>query len=211
MKKKESIFKLLMQKPWDPAQVKVDNLHEGATLDLSKGKLGLRYIMIISTIFFCLFIVTYSDRLIYPDWQKMPEPLMLWLNTFILFISSTVFLNAQIAAKKNQFEIVKKRLIVIGFLALAFLIGQLLVWLQFINLGYYVSSNPANAYFYVFTALHGLHLLGGLIYWLIAIKKVWTPNNIVIAKAKHTVELCAIYWHFLLAVWIVLFGLMLFT
>jgi len=211
VKKKESILQLLMQKPWDPAQVKVDNLHEGATLDLSKGKLGLRYIMIISTIFFCLFIVTYSDRLVYPDWQKMPEPLMLWLNTLILLISSAFFLNAQIAAKNNQFIIVKKRLIVIGFLALAFLIGQLIVWLQFINLGYYVSSNPANAYFYVFTALHGLHLLGGLIYWLITIRKVWVPSNIVIAKAKHTVELCAIYWHFLLAVWIVLFGLMLFT
>ena len=211
MKKKESIFKLLMQKPWDPAQVKVDNLHEGATLDLSKGKLGLRYIMIISTIFFCLFIVTYSDRLVYPDWQKMPEPLMLWLNTLIILISSAFFLNAQIAAKNNQFIIVKKRLIVIGFLALAFLIGQLIVWLQFINLGYYVSSNPSNAYFYVFTALHGLHLLGGLIYWLITIRKVWVPSNIVIAKVKHTVELCAIYWHFLLAVWIVLFGLMLFT
>jgi len=211
VKKKESILQLLMQKPWDPAQVKVDNLHEGATLDLSKGKLGLRYIMIISTIFFCLFIVTYSDRLVYPDWQKMPEPLMLWLNTLILLISSAFFLNAQIAAKNNQFIIVKKRLIVIGFLALAFLIGQLIVWLQFINLGYYVSSNPANAYFYVFTALHGLHLLGGLIYWLIAIRKVWVPSNIVIAKVKHTVELCAIYWHFLLAVWIVLFGLMLFT
>ena len=211
MKKKESILQLLMQKPWDPAQVKVDNLHEGATLDLSKGKLGLRYIIIISTIFFCLFIVTYSDRLVYPDWQKMPEPLMLWLNTLILLISSAFFLNAQIAAKNNQFIIVKKRLIVIGFLALAFLIGQLIVWLQFINLGYYVSSNPANAYFYVFTALHGLHLLGGLIYWLITIRKVWVPSNIVIAKVKHTVELCAIYWHFLLAVWIVLFGLMLFT
>ena len=211
MKKKESILQLLMQKPWDPAQVKVDNLHEGATLNLSKGKLGLRYIMIISTIFFCLFIVTYSDRLVYPDWQKMPEPLMLWLNTLILLISSAFFLNAQIAAKNNQFIIVKKRLIVIGFLALAFLIGQLIVWLQFINLGYYVSSNPANAYFYVFTALHGLHLLGGLIYWLITIRKVWVPSNIVIAKVKHTVELCAIYWHFLLAVWIVLFGLMLFT
>ncbi len=211
MKKKESIFQLLTQKPWDPNQVKVDNLHKGATLDLSKGKLGLRYIMVISTIFFCLFIVTYSDRLIYPDWQKMPEPLMLWLNTFILFISSIVFLNAQIAAKNSQFEIVKKRLIVIGVLALAFLIGQLFVWLQFISLGYYVSSNPANAYFYVFTALHGLHLLGGLIYWFITIRKVWVTIDIVVAKAKHTVELCAIYWHFLLAVWIVLFGLMLFT
>ena len=49
MKKKESIFKLLMQKPWDPAQVKVDNLHEGSTLDLSKGKLGLRYICLLYT------------------------------------------------------------------------------------------------------------------------------------------------------------------
>jgi cytochrome c oxidase subunit 3 len=141
----------------------------------------------------------------------MPEPLMLWLNTFILFISSIVFLNVQIATKNSQFEIVKKRLIVIGVLALAFLVGQFLVWLQFISLGYYVSSNPANAYFYVFTALHALHLLGGLIYWFITIRKVWVTSDIVVAKAKHTVELCAIYWHFLLAVWIVLFGLMLFT
>jgi cytochrome c oxidase subunit 3 len=99
----------------------------------------------------------------------------------------------------------------IGFLALAFLIGQLLVWQQLIMSGYYVSGNPSNAYFYVFTSLHAIHLLGGLIYWNITIKKVWVPNDIVIAKVKHTVELCAIYWHFLLAVWLVLFGLMLFS
>ena len=77
MKKKQSIFKLLTQKPWDPEQVKIDNSHDGATLDLSKGKFGLRYLMVISTIFFCLFIVTYSDRLVYADWKSMPEPLLL--------------------------------------------------------------------------------------------------------------------------------------
>ena len=87
MKKKESLFKLLTQKPWDPAQIKIDNMHEGSTLNLSKGKLGLRYLMIVSSIFFCLFIVTYSDRLVYADWIRMPEPLLLWLNTLILFIS----------------------------------------------------------------------------------------------------------------------------
>ena len=94
---------------------------------------------------------------------------------------------------------------------MVFLVGQFIVWLQLINLGYYVGSNPANAYFYVFTSLHALHLLGGLIYWFLTIKKVWVLSNIIVAKTKHTVELCAIYWHFLLAVWIVLFGLMLFT
>ena len=211
MKKKQSIFKLLTQKPWDPEQVKIDNAHDGATLDLSKGKFGLRYLMVISTIFFCLFIVTYSDRLVYADWKSMPEPLLLWLNTIIILLTSIVFFGAQIAAKKNQFEIVKKRLLLIGFLSLTFLIGQLLVWYQLINLGYYVSTNPANAYFYVFTSLHGLHLLGGLTYWAMTIKKVWHPNEVIIANVKHTVELCAIYWHFLLAVWIVLFGLMLLT
>tara|TARA_Y100000590_G_C15519402_1_gene938765 strand:- start:104 stop:739 length:636 start_codon:yes stop_codon:yes gene_type:complete len=211
VKKKLSIFKLLSQKPWDPEQVKIDNSHDGATLNLTNGKFGLRYLMVISTILFCLFIVTYSDRLVYPDWKKMPEPILLWLNTLLLFISSGVFVSAQRASKNNLFEIVRKRLILIGWLSLAFLVGQLIVWAQFYNLGYYISSNPANAYFYVFTTLHGLHLLGGLIYWIMTIKKVWVINEIEVIKAKHTIELCSIYWHFLLAVWIVLFGLMLFT
>ena len=211
MSKKNSIFKLLSQKPWDPDQVKLDNLHEGSTLEISKGKLGLRYLMIISTIFFCLFIVTYSDRLVYQDWKSMPEPVLLWLNTLLLVITSAVFISAQIASNKNNFAIVKNRLIAIGLLSILFLLGQLLVWQQMVDQGYYVSSNPANAYFYVFTALHGLHLLGGLVYWLMTIKKVWNPKDIIVMKTKHTVELCAIYWHFLLAVWVVLFGLMLLT
>ena len=211
MRKKESIFQILAQKPWDPSQAKIDDMHEGGTINLSKGKLGLRFIMFVSTIFFCLFIVTYSDRMVYPDWQRMPEPWLLWFNTAVLFFSSMVFVNTQIASKNNQFQIVKNRLLLIGFLAFAFLIGQLLVWQQLIANGVYVSTNPSNAYFYVFTALHGLHLLGGLVYLYLTIKKVWISSDIVVAKVKHTVDLCAIYWHFLLAVWVVLFGLMLFS
>jgi len=207
----ESIIKQLTQKPWEPGQAKVDNLHEGKTFNLHVGKLGLRYIMVVSTIMFCLFIVTYSDRMVYPDWQRMPEPALLWINTFILFLSSFVFVRIQLASKKNQFKNIKRELLVIGFLAFVFLIGQLLVWKNMVNAGYYVSGSPANAYFYLFTALHGLHLLGGLIYWIITLRKVWITNDIVIRKAKHTIELCAIYWHFLLAVWVVLFGLMLFS
>ena len=211
MKKKESIFKLLTQKPWEPAQAKIDDLHDGETLNLSKGKLGLRFIMIVSTIFFCLFIVTYADRMIYPDWRQMPEPLLLWFNTLVLLISSAVFINVQIASKKNQFEKVKNQMIIIGVMAFIFLCGQLMVWQQLVSLGYYVATNPANAFFYVFTTLHGLHLIGGLFYWYLTMKKVWVPQEVAVVKTKHTVELCAIYWHFLLAVWVVLFGLMLFS
>ena len=127
MKKKETIFQLLTQKPWDPVQAKIDNMHDGETLNLSKGKLGLRYIMIVSSIFFSLFIVTYSDRLVYADWQQMPEPILLWFNTLILIISSAVFISTQTAAKNNQFAKVKQKLLIIGYLAFAFLLGQLLI------------------------------------------------------------------------------------
>ena len=47
MRKKEGIFQLLAQKPWDPAQAKIDDMHEGGTINLSKGKLGLRFIMLV--------------------------------------------------------------------------------------------------------------------------------------------------------------------
>tara|TARA_Y100000590_G_C15601946_1_gene970441 strand:+ start:561 stop:1199 length:639 start_codon:yes stop_codon:yes gene_type:complete len=210
-KNKDSIINQLTQKPWEPAQAKVDNLHEGKTFDLHVGKLGLRYLMIVSTIMFCLFIVTYADRMVYDDWVRMPEPFLLWFNTFILFISSFIFIRIQLTTKKNQFDKIKRDLLVIGFLAFAFLVGQLLVWQNMVDSGYYVSGSPANGYFYLFTALHGLHLLGGLVYWVMTIRKVWNINDIVIRKAKHTIDLCAIYWHFLLAVWVVLFGLMLFS
>ena len=209
MKKKENIFQLLTQKPWDPSQAEVDDLHSGETLSLSKGKLGLRFIMIVSTIFFCLFVVTYADRMVYPDWEKMPEPFLLWFNTIRLAITSIIFFSAQIASKNRDFITVKKRFFLIGGFSFIFLLGQLLVWKQLIDLGYFVSTNPANSYFYLFTTLHGLHLIGGLFYWNITLKKVWIPKEVVLLKTQQSVELCGIYWHFLLIVWLVLFGLML--
>ena len=209
MKKKESIFNLLTQKPWDPSQAEIDDLHTGETLDLSKGKLGLRFIMIVSTIFFSLFIITYADRMVYSDWKNMPEPLLLWFNTLILVATSIAFINAQIASKNNDFFKFKKRFFLIGLLSFIFLLGQLVVWKQLIDLGHFMSTNPSNAYFYLFTSLHGLHLIGGLFYWNITLIKVWRPKEVAVQKAQQSVELCAIYWHFLLIVWLVLFSLML--
>ena len=209
MKKKDSFFKLITQKPWEPSQAKLDNLHTGETLTLSKGKLGLRFIMIVSTIFFCLFIVTYADRMFYSDWKKMPEPSLLWINTVLLLVTSVVFINAQIASKNKDFIKVKKRFFIIGFLSFTFLLGQIFVWNQLINLGYFMATNPANAYFYLFTTLHGLHLMGGLIYWNMPFKKLLQPKEVMVEKTQQAVELCAIYWHFLFIVWLVLFGLML--
>ena len=111
---------------------------------------------------------------------------------------------------QNDSKKIKRGLYTVGFLAYSFLIGQLIVWYQLMNLGYFATSNVANAFFYLFTALHGLHLLGGLFFWGKTTSK-FLQGNYKLSNIQHNIELCAIYWHFLLFVWLVLFGLMLFT
>ena len=104
MSKSDSIFKTLTEKPWEKGQVEIDNQHKGQTLYLSKYKLGLRTIMVVSTIIFSLFVVVYSDRMLVHDWRSMPEPWLLWLNTAILVLSSLFFHFTKLASEKNQNE-----------------------------------------------------------------------------------------------------------
>ena len=211
MSKKElNIFKLLSEKPWESSQKAIDDQHDGKTLDLSKAKLGVRTIMVVSTVIFSLFVVSYSDRMLVHDWKSLSEPWLLWINTIILIFTSFVFHKAKVLSDKNEFEKTKNYLLLVGFLTFAFITGQLLVWQYYVNLGQYASTNPANAFFYLFTALHGLHILGGLFFWGRATTKLFVKNFNVL-KIKQAIELCAIYWHFLLIVWFILFGLMIAT
>ena len=211
MKKKEkSFFELIREKPWEASQAILDNEHSGKTLEVSKEKLGVRTVMVVSTVIFSLFVVSYSDRMLIHDWRSLSEPWLLWINTVILILTSIVFHKTKIFAENNEFEKTKNSLLVVGFLTFTFITGQLLVWQHFVNLGQYASTNPANAFFYVLTALHGLHVLGGLYFWGKTTTQIF-KENYNIPKIKHNIELCAIYWHFLLIVWFVLFGLMVAT
>jgi cytochrome c oxidase subunit 3 len=205
---KKSIFQLLTEKPWEKDQIEVDNEHQGRTLSLTKQKLGLRTIMAASTVLFSLFIVAYSDRMLVNDWRNMPEPWLLWFNTGILVISSIVFHQATKYAEKEIFDKTKNCLYFIGFLAYSFLIGQLIVWYQLINTGYYATSNVANAFFYLFTTIHGLHIIGGIYFWGKTTSK-FIKRSLKKEDINNLIDICAVYWHFLLVVWLVLFGLML--
>ena len=94
----------------------------------------------------------------------------------------------------------------LGFI---FLIWQYFVWRQLWSLGYFVDSNPSNSFFYLITGLHALHLAGGLIALLRASFRLWQGTDA--AKIRMSVELCTVYWHFLLLVGLGMFGLLLVT
>jgi cytochrome c oxidase subunit 3 len=204
-----SLLRQLFEKPWQTGRGGPASLPAGSAFSLPTPTVGLRLVLAVVTVLFSLIVVAYGDRMAVRDWRPFPEPLLLWLNTLMLVFSSLAWHWACINARRGSLEGVKTGLLAGGGTAVAFLLGQYWAWQQMIALGYYAESNPANAFFYLVTAAHGLHLLGGLVAWGRTVAKVWRGE--ALARVRLSVELCAVYWHFLLVVWLVLFVLLLFS
>ena len=90
------------------------------------------------------------------------------------------------------------------------MVGQLVAWQQLQASGQYLTSNPSNAFFFLLTGAHAAHILGGLYVWARATFKV-IAGSAEGSQLRRSIELCTIYWHFLLVVWLILFGLLLST
>jgi cytochrome c oxidase subunit 3 len=201
----------LTAKPWETAG-SPEEVEAGSTLNLPPAKLGLLILLAVITSLFGLFISAYWMRMehAHGDWIPLAVPRVLWLNTSLLILSSAGMQWASGAARRSHAKRVRVALLTGGAFAWAFLAGQLLAWRQLSASGYFVASNPAVAFFYLLTAVHGLHLLGGLFVWGKTVTRMARPGAELI-DVRSSVELCTVYWHFLLLVWLVLFAVLLST
>lgn len=196
----------LMAKPW-LEEGPIGDFPGTDTMTWPAAKVGLGVFLAVAGSLFALFISAYSMRMNMVDWRVIPVPKLLWFNTGVLVLSSVALQWAYVAARRNDMDGVIVGLLAGGTSAITFLAGQLLAWQQLSTAGYFVASNPANSFFYMITAVHGLHLTGGLVALGRTTAKVW-QHDAVTAEMRLSVELCTIYWHFLLLVWLVLLGLL---
>ncbi len=192
-------------KPWLEQGVTVDLREEGPP-SLPAAKIGLGVFLAVVGSLFALFVSAYSMRMNMVDWRALPVPSLLWFNTGVLVLSSVALQWAHVAARRNNIDGVIVGLCAGGASAVTFLVGQLVAWQQLRAAGYFLASNPANSFFYLITAAHGLHLIGGLVALGRTTAKVWRGAEMT--EVRLSVELCAIYWHFLQLVWLVLLGLL---
>jgi cytochrome c oxidase subunit 3 len=195
-------------KPWIERRP-IESVHGDVSFSLPPVKVGLWVFLAVATSLFALLVSAYYMRMAGTDWTTLAVPKGLWLNTAVLFLSSVAMQWTRSAAKRGAMDQVKKGLIASGVFSFCFLAGQLWVWQQLSASGYFVTSNPANAFFYLLTALHGLHLLGGLWVWGKTTGRVW--RGVEVGAVRLSVELCTVYWHYLLLVWVALFALLLTT
>ena len=195
----------LMSKPW------LEQGAHGAFYDtdvtgMPTAKIGLGVFLAVVGSLFALFASAYFMRMALSDWQAMPVPRVLWFNTGVLVLSSVALHVAVVAVRKDQMDTTRLALVTAGLTALAFLAGQLMAWRELSASGYLLDANPANSFFYLLTAMHGLHIIGGLVALCLTTAKAWigVPRD----RLRLSIELCAMYWHFLLFIWLALFVLL---
>ena len=198
----------LNTQPWE-ANDPLENQPGRGVISMDPAKIGLLSFIAVVTSLFALFLSAYMMRMRLGDWRPLEEPDLLWLNTAVLVLASVAFQLTRGAARRGQPVTVKVGLLVGGACTTLFLFGQLMAWQQLHANGFFMTGNPANSFFYLLTALHGLHLLGGM--WVWGRTTMRMLNGADAESVRLSVELCTVYWHYLLLVWIGLFALLLST
>jgi cytochrome c oxidase subunit 3 len=194
----------LTAKSWESQSEKGD---VGA-IRMAPQRIGLWIFMAVVTSLFSLFISAYAMRMHVGAWCHITIPNILWVNSLVLVGASIAMQRARWAADHGARDGAGSALVVGGMLSLAFLAGQLMAWQQVGPSVYFISGSPAIAFFYVLTTVHGLHLIGGLL--VLGRTTARFAAGAELIDLRLSLQLCAVYWHFLLLVWLVVFAVLLF-
>ena len=139
------------------------------------------------------------------DWIPVHLPAVLWLNTLALIASSFTLERARRSLSRLDLSGFRKLWTVTTGLGALFLIGQLVAWQQLVAQGVFMASNPASSFFYIFTAAHGLHLLGGIGALVYVLVRKFDNTGVRLPTAA---EVVSYYWHFMDGLWVFLLALL---
>jgi cytochrome c oxidase subunit 3 len=174
--------------------------------DSTKAPPGTYRIILISTCgsifaFFTALVIAYWWRSRTPPfWDPIPLPRSLWISTLLILASSVTFEAARRVFRKGEYRIASRFLVASGCLGAGFLASQLTAWRSLVASGAYLAQNPHSSFFYLFTGLHALHLIGGLVALLIVMFRH--------APRRELVDVVTYYWHFLGLLWLALFSVL---
>ncbi|MGH9767083.1 MAG: cytochrome c oxidase subunit 3 [Blastocatellia bacterium] len=140
--------------------------------------------------------------------QPIATPPVLWLSTGLILVSSVTMELARRALRRRLENKFRFWILATTLLGLCFLSAQIVLWKHLVASGFYINKNLHSGYAYIFTGLHGAHLIGGLIalaYVTLRDRSRWTA-----VRRRVSVDATAFYWHFLDGLWIYLLALIFF-
>jgi cytochrome c oxidase subunit III len=165
-------------------------------------KLGMTSILMFFMVLCCAFVAL---KHVSTAWMPLHLPKILWLNTAILLVSSFTLQKARQRLSAIDFPGFRKQWRATTILGVMFLAGQVIAWLQLVATGIYIATNQATSFFYIFTAAHAVHLLGGIAALLYVSMCDFEKGKISRITA---VEITSYYWHFMDGLWVFLLMLL---
>jgi len=171
---------------------------------------GLASILMMFTALSSAYIVRAASS---SDWRPLAMPRILMLSTGLILVSSVTLETARRKLKAAATGAYKSWLLGTMLLGFGFVASQLLAWRQLVRQGVYVASNPHSSFFYLLTAAHGVHLLGGLIAlsYLAIRSRIKREDDAGVVRRQAGADAVTLYWHFMDVLWIYLFVLLFFV
>ncbi|MGH9938017.1 MAG: cytochrome c oxidase subunit 3, partial [Blastocatellia bacterium] len=166
-------------------------------------KLAIRLAIVSITVLFLALTSAYifnRARL-----QPIATPPILWVSTSFILLSSLTMELARRALRRRLEDRFRLWISATMMLGLSFLSAQIVLWKHLVASGFYINRNHHSGYAYIFTGLHGAHLIGGLValaYVMLRKRSGWTA-----VRRRVSVDAAALYWHFLDGLWIYLLAL----
>lgn len=154
----------------------------------------------ISAFFISLVIAYYWRKHTPPFWNPVPIPKTLRLSTALILVSSVTFETARRLFRRGSWRMASHFLLATASLGAAFLASQLTAWRTLVMQGAFLVRNPHSSFFYLFTGLHAAHLIGGLVVLFVVLLSK--------RKRRELVDVAAYYWHFLGALWLALYWIL---
>lgn len=161
--------------------------------------------MLSIVMFFMALAVTFLVRKMSSDWVPVRLPFMVWVNTIVILASSGTLEVARRKWSEGDGQGFRMFWEITTGLGVLFLVGQVVAWRELVSKGFYVSTNPASSFFYIFTAAHGVHLLGGVGALSYVLFRNFDKTKVTKAVAA---EVTSYYWHFMDGLWLFLLALL---
>ena len=183
-------------------QLKMERQPE-QTLAMDPKKFILWLFVVAIIMGFAAMTSAYLVRRAEGNWLEFEMPKIFWYSTAVLLVSSVSMQWAYFAAKKDMFKQLRLAISITFVLGVVFLCMQFEGWRDLVDMNVYFVGNPSGSFMYVFTGLHGFHIISGLIVLLFALSAVFKMK--VHAKNLRRIQICSTYWHFLDLLWLYLF------
>jgi heme/copper-type cytochrome/quinol oxidase subunit 3 len=177
---------------------------------IDNARLGLLVFLGAETVLFAAFVAGFFVlRVGAPVWPPPAQPrlpvLVTGLNTLCLLASSLSMRAAVRALRRGDRPGLQRGLWLTALLGAVFLAVQGLEWVRLIGFGLRASSGVYGGTFYTLIGLHGAHVLGALTWLVVVALGVWRGR--LGARRATPVTVCAMYWHYVVALWPILYVL----